>query len=126
MRNIKLITSGEDVYLHRLTVLGLQNAAVPTVSVPILLANATILSSSLTGSLYFFNLCPLCVPLLACRPSFLALLLVPLLPDSLRIATSLCYSRYFPSHHAILFSVSCQFVSCFPDGLIHILSISMC
>lgn len=44
-----------------------------------------------------FNLCPLCIPLLACLPSFLPLPLVPPLPDSLRIATWLCYSRYFLS-----------------------------
>lgn len=50
-----------------------------------------------------FNLCPLCFPLLPCLLSFLPLLLVPPLPDSLRISTWHCYSRYFLSHCAFVF-----------------------
>lgn len=66
-----------------------------------LLATNSLLS--FPGYLNYLTYCLLCILLLAWHPSFLPLLLVPLVPDTLRIAIWLCYWRYFMSHNAFLF-----------------------
>lgn len=54
-----------------------------------LLATNSLLS--FPGYLNYLTCCFLCILLLAWRPSFLPFLLVPLVPDTLRIAIWLCY-----------------------------------
>lgn len=54
-----------------------------------LLATNSLLS--FPGYLNYLTYCLLCILLLAWHPSFLPLLLVPLVPDTLRIAIWLCY-----------------------------------